>query len=508
MTQAGQRMILNTRERIISTDHNRLQAFADRNEGEAARFGIDAVGQGANAGGVVDVNTAATNPLRGTILSGLLVRPTGTVDIAIDGGVVLMRDADAVPSADDSQLKRVIDPGLGTGTLTLTPGSGGVRVDVLECARIDLVTESDNRDVFDPATGLFTPIAVPKVASARLTYRIRTGSNGGGFAGVGTATGWMPLAVFVVGSAATDWTGVTIYDVRPLESDIRTSHHRVVDTNREHKGRLSFNAPTMMLSGEHEVESQGRALGGRFNDDLTNALSSGFIALANLPFVVWALTPFGLPRWCKYGSNLLPGGSRGVLCISNVQPTPYVGTPVATVALPTATGLGGSTQAGAAVGIGYCNTVPAIRSFRTKGWRTYPADHIAAAVLSGSGTADVVFGLTQAVHVPQGTRTVRLRFSILVSGLVASTATLINLQLHIRNAASATVLQDNFSINLGADTGGLGRMIWEYEIPLNDEHYSAGTVGVIDEVRVVCLNGGGITYSGQTATVVWYDQGQ
>ncbi len=38
MASGGKRMQINTRERLVSTDHNRLQAFASAERAEFARF--------------------------------------------------------------------------------------------------------------------------------------------------------------------------------------------------------------------------------------------------------------------------------------------------------------------------------------------------------------------------------------------------------------------------------------------------------------------------------------
>lgn len=506
MTQTGRRLVHNSRERVRSADPNRLQAFMERTAVETLRYAVDAVGNESSSGGLVDVATAPMSPMRGTILSGLLVRPSGAIDLAIDAGAVLLRDGDTVPDDDDSQLKRVIDPGMpANGTLQLTAGTGAVRVDVVECARIDLLTESDNREIFDPSTGLFTPASVPKVAEAQLTYRIRTGTPGGGFAGLGHQAGWMPLAVLVVGSSAVDWTGVQIWDVRPLMSD-HVKHPRVDGWGGINRSSLSFiGGGTQRLNGVIEAVGNGRHLGGRCIDlDLSTAYQSGFSGSLGQSFYIYLLTPFGLPRWCRYGTNLLPGPVRGVPVVSLMPPNPNTQAPFSGIALPTAYGLGGSTAGGVAVAAAPCAAGgTAAGNLRTYGKRTLPQVHNELTVLSGAGTLSIVYQLAEGVHVPQGARCVRVRFVTIVSGNAPSTGRSFTVQLHIRDASNTTVLQDDLEIQSMANGSGDARVDFEADIPLGEENIVPNGLAFPHTINIFFVTVG-LTYSNQVAEVVNY----
>ncbi len=493
MTQTGRRMVLNSRERIISTDHNRLQSFADAALAETLRFAFDAVASGATAGGVVDVATAPTAPLRGVILSGLLVRPSGTVDLSIDPGVVLLRDADPAPSSDDSQLKRVVDPGLPNGTLSLTPGSGTVRVDIVECARTDLVLESDNRDIFDTSTGLFLPTAVPKVSEGRLTYRIRTGTPGGGFAGVGTVQGWMPLAVMVVGASATDWSGVTLYDVRALRVDVTRPHTVQEVVPPIHRSRLHYAAGADTLSGVYSTEVLGRRVGGQFDAlSMTSQREAGFSGVGGSPFFVYLLTPFGLPRWCRYNSGtLLPGSVCGVPVISMTAPHPKTLAPTTPIALPTASGLGSASGIGVAVLAGRCRSGGALTDTAVNdGWTRIGAqpNGYQAAVVSGAGTGTIRYRATAGTHFPDGASLLSIAVNALLTGLTNNA--LINVFVTVRplNAGGTAVMAQTFFRPVLTNGSGAAWINVACDIPLLGDNWVAGANGASQDFEV--------TYSG------------
>ncbi len=349
----NQKLLFNTRERALSSDSNRAQSFAGRAAAESWRFLLDATAEEDTHAGALEVMGAgADTPLRAVVFAGIRVRPEiGTVNLFVTPGEILIVDS-ASPTADDSSAALVSDPGVITaGVLTLTAGSGSVRIDVVECQRVDVVTEIDNRDIFNPATGLFTPAQVNKVVTSQLTYRIRTGTPGSGFPGI--AAGWVPLAVCCVSSAATTWDDVKLWDVRPLASD-RWNAPFDNPLSFPQKGRqmvwtdVITNAAQRRAAGIVEVAFKGYRAGGRLG--LTNEAigyfdyaaaanyARNFVAgwTANHHWYVYAVFPFGLPRWVAYSSVAsgarVPVGQRGILAVTT--------TPPAFNGLPQPTGIG------------------------------------------------------------------------------------------------------------------------------------------------------------------------
>lgn len=351
----------NTRERVLSSDANRVQGMSGAHFANAMRFLLEATSEEDDAAGATEVLSDGTEAsLQGVVFSGLRPRPIdGTVDLLITPGSCLLAD-NTSPRTDDGVAAIVNDPGvITTGLLTLTAGGASVRIDVIECQRITVVSETQNRDIFNPATGLFTPAQVDKVTAGRLVYRIRTGTGGAGFPGV--AAGWMPLAVCRVAAGATSWDGVILWDVRPLVSDRWNAPFASTRTQPE-RGRCFVWSDVTTASGEVRVAGLAEAqfgaykAGGHLGVTQTTGASGWFdVALAanrasNHPgytadqhWYLYAVFPHGLPRWVRYtdsgSGGRVPRGTRGILSVTATKPF-FDGTPVGSaVGVPTALGL-------------------------------------------------------------------------------------------------------------------------------------------------------------------------
>ncbi len=352
---------LNTRERVLSSDANRSQAMAGQHLANAMRFLLDATAEEDDLAGAVETLSDGTASfLQGVVFSGLRPHPVdGTVDMLVTPGSCLLADNPS-PGTDDSIAAIVTDPGvITTGLLTLTAGAGSIRIDVIECQRVTTVTETQNRDIFNPATGLFAPSQVDKVTVGRLVYRIRTGTPGSGFPGV--AAGWMPLAVCRVAAGATSWDNVILWDVRPLASDRWNAPFNTVKRVPE-RGRCFVWSDVTTVPGEVRVaglvEAQFGAYkaGGHLGITSSTGASGYFdVALAanragnhpgytaDLHWYLYAIFPFGLPRWVRYtdsgSGERTPRGQRGILAVTATKPF-FDGTPVGgAIATPTALGL-------------------------------------------------------------------------------------------------------------------------------------------------------------------------
>lgn len=362
MASGPTRLIYNTRERLISTDQNRAQSFLAQAQQAAWRALYNE--QRANWRLYPGLGTQAQTvaaPLYGEVYAGLFVRPDAPSYLTIDPGVAMMIASD-VPSADDSQYVYVSDPGLLTpGVLTFTPNAtvGTLRWDVIECQPVDSLLESSSRDIYNPGTGLFTPVNVDKVRAHRLTYRIRLGTPGAGFAGA--AAGWLPLAVCAVRDGASGFQQCDFYDVRPLVSE-RVLPQPAGD------GTEGFNTPKETnystfegtWNGYAEAEFGGYLAGGKLQTSVpasslanfgvsgspsggdyislsaSQAFNRGAYTIASsIPVYAAALfpqPPVGqgfIPRWARYSEapvaalgRRVPNGPRGILVVTTSPPNP------------------------------------------------------------------------------------------------------------------------------------------------------------------------------------------
>lgn len=461
----------NTRERVISTDFNRQQSFQAGWNNEALRRQMltpqddsYAVGTTFPTVGAITVavdTVVPSAPDYAGILNGLMVvLPTAASYLLITSGMLLVVDPEGMPgSSDPSPLNPDDGPGPSrlvysdgvnvAGALPYTPNPGlGVRVDIVEVQRKNVVSETDNRDIFDPSTGLFTPQAVTKVTVGDLTFRIRLGVAGGGLPG--PALGWVPLCVLASAGGAVTLDQVAAWDVRPLLSDLSDPYAQVrsviprIDRYRMVCER--FSTPGQLkLSGEAQGTYLGWRIGGLFVEpdvanhiDLLNApfyQAFGFVPVAGLPYYVYALWPGGYVRWVRYHTAAVPGiggrcpgAFRGIIAVS--QTPPLLGQPIAPIAIPPAWGLNTSTVIGQMVAAGGCNTIGAVLDgFVADGDEIHLERPFFGIVPFGittpaAGTEQVAFVLTPGVHFPAGTRRIRAVISCAYNGIANDTAAL------------------------------------------------------------------------------------
>jgi len=355
-------LVINTQERAISADINRLQKFLATDFSELFRYWLDVTSNGdVNAGVIVEPNTIET-PLRADILGGLMVRPVqGATDLLVDPGVIMVMAPDAAP--DESNYKYVHDVGVtSTGVIQIAAGGGGAtRIDVVEVQinSVALVVTA-TRDIFNTSTGLFTATTVTKETSKQLTYRVRQGTAGGGFPG--TVNGWLPICVASVPNTSTTNDTVTFWDVRPLvTSRVREmaniSYDWPVALRNDFLIDDKTSAGQMRLTGQFRSAFGAYEMGGKLlrgtpgTDnawcDLQDAanLAAGFSYSGTGWAYAYLVTPFGLPRWARYTdgpSGRVPRSPLGIVVVSATAPNHRTGKASAAIALPTSTGLGGS----------------------------------------------------------------------------------------------------------------------------------------------------------------------
>ena len=352
MANGGKRVVFNTRERIISNDHNRLQGMLAKTHAVLqARLFNDRYATSL-PGYASQETIGGDTPMNADVYGGLFVRVDDPTSLFIDAGVVGVVDPDSPIDLDDDPYKIIDDPGLSLGgVLTmLANSSGSARIDLVVADVVSQVLETDSRDVFDPSTGLFTPMLVNKVIAKRLSYSIIRGTPG---AGMPAFTNTIVLAVACVPDGSTLWSDVTFWDVRPLvqersdlgvRDNIDASSAFNTVAHFDHNWEMIQNAgpgSASFMVGEAWTSYLGYQAGGLLKKSTpTAAMGTGDVDLDlndaenstnNLVYnnttdvgaaPVFALFPNGLPRWARYselpvagvgGSLRKPYGPRGIL---------------------------------------------------------------------------------------------------------------------------------------------------------------------------------------------------
>jgi len=356
-------MVINTQERAVSSDINRLQKFQGKDFAEFFRYMLDVYSQeDLEANAIGTVPSTMETPIRAEIINGGLVRPgVASLAISVDAMVAMFLAPDA--AADESPYKYIADTG-STGTLLMTANaSGSTRIDVIECS-IDPAQQivTDNRDIFDPVTGLFTASAVTKETKSVLRYRVRAGTPGAGYPG--GALGWLPLAVASVPTATTTNDTITFWDVRPLVSD-RIYQPFAITRDLPTPGKRFLVCDSLTASPQADVTGRmvgydigGRRVGGTIRrgtpgSDATAAVritdtanqTPGFAPGVNSIVYLYLVCPFGLPRWARYNdapSARVPRSPKGIPVVSSTSTNGLTGRAAAPIGLPTSTGLLGS----------------------------------------------------------------------------------------------------------------------------------------------------------------------
>ncbi len=363
MSDGYRRLRINTQERAISPDINRLQSFGHQDLSEMLRQLLGVQTSDDDPGVAVAPNTLGT-PLLAEVIGGLMVKPqAGSFDLFVDPGVLYALAPDAAP--DESNYKYIRDDGIaGAGLLQMTANaSGQIRIDVIEC-QINTVENivTDSRDIFNVTTGLFAAATVTKELRGQLSYRVRAGAPGAGIPA--HQAGWLPICVASVPDGTVTNNTITFWDVRPLLADrasgpmnnVLANQLLTMDDNFVYAG----GGGVAKFVGSATAILKGRRVGGRFRKsvpgastdfldvlDVTNQ-DTGAIAFGAITgnIHVYCATPFGLPRWARYTDGpggRLPQAPKGILICSATVPT-LAGAPSAAIALPAGTGLLGTTN--------------------------------------------------------------------------------------------------------------------------------------------------------------------
>ena len=216
MSSGNKREKINTNERAVSDDFNRMQAFIAQERNDIVSALVRrSYSEFEQPGVSVPSSGAAATPLAATVIDGLEIIVDSPGSVMISPGVLAAWNG-TPGGADDTGIEVIVDPGIqSTGVLTIaTNGGGSPRCDVIECRIVhDAVVEGGiSRDIRNPTTGVFTPTNVDKVLKSHLEFQVRQGTPG---SGPGYSAGWLPLGLAIVQPGATT-SQVDFYDVRPL----------------------------------------------------------------------------------------------------------------------------------------------------------------------------------------------------------------------------------------------------------------------------------------------------
>lgn len=385
----ARRVVINTLERSSSADINRSQQFQATLLGELARSLFDDLRWPMSYPGLVKRSTATATPLRGHVLSGLMVQPDNAAYLTVSAGELL---ACVTPAgADETIIQHVIDPGVvATGTLTFTANAtSDVRLDIVECSIVDTIVEQTTVPIFNESAEQFVPTPnTPKVREPRLSYRVRVGVAGAGLPAM--QSGWLPLAVVNVRPGAAGFSTCDIWDVRPLlaDRDFNSELHLQPNASASRYVRSRVRGVAGLQGSQAGLESGYRGhIGASFNGYRAGGELRSSVAIAsgfggddydsdfmlngsemeagewspsnNQPWFHAAIFPGGLPRWVRYSQDpdpvagaRVPRGPRGIVVKTTLQPN-AAGFYTA-ITLPVACGFTG-THPGVALAAGMVN---------------------------------------------------------------------------------------------------------------------------------------------------------
>lgn len=235
----NERVIINTRERPMSSDINQAQSQLDR----SLRFAMKHLfARGANTG-----LPALGTPSNGFVGSGFWVRPASpaAMQVVVKAGVGYIDAPSDVPSSiggviglDDLESYKPLV--LLTDQAINVPAADGAnpRIDIVEVKVRRLATDSASRDVFNVATEAFDPTLLNKTLSFSLdgtatingsgAINYKTGTPAGSPAAPATTTGYVKIAEVLVGTSVVAVPENKVTDLRGVLAP--SGIHRVAVT--------------------------------------------------------------------------------------------------------------------------------------------------------------------------------------------------------------------------------------------------------------------------------------
>lgn len=286
MSSGDKRIIINTRERAISNDINRLQAFKASQLAELARQAIsratstpllDGLG---GAGFDYVAGTSPQPPYGADVLNGLFAVADNGTGVTITRGAAGFWVHDWSTSTDDSNY--IVAQSDGVPSVATFPfvanGGGSPRWDlVIAYVDDETVTEQANRDIRNSTTGLFSPSLVDKVKLATLKFAYITGTAGNPIPSPPAVGSYgskqcrpVVLAAICVYPFAAGFTSCDFYDTRPLvNARVAPGDYQknAASTGREVVWNDRLLKPSFHYSGGFFSQVEGYAVG-MFGDGL------------------------------------------------------------------------------------------------------------------------------------------------------------------------------------------------------------------------------------------------
>ena len=441
--------------------------------------------------GLAETHGTTATPLRGHVVSGLMVEPDQAGYLTVTPGRLLAVVSPA--NGDDAALQVIDDPGVqDTGALTFTANAtADVRLDIVEVSVVDSTIETATVGVFNPTTKVFDPTPSPKVKAPRLSYRVRTGTAGSGLPAL--ASGWMPIAVVNVQPSAAGFSTCDVWDVRPLVADRVFDNEPVLQpdgsTSRAVRSRVrgvaslsgSQAGAEVGLRGYIEGAFGGYRAGGEIRmSAATNAAGFGgldydknfllndtqshatvYTPVANQPYFFAVVFPGGLPRWVRYSQDpdavagkRVPRGPRGILLRTTQQPSVsgyYSGlTPAATSGFT-------ASAPGIMLLAGMCNAAASTLPFSLReNVTTHPVTTAVLGGQTGGGTSAVVWTFSTA-NSPYPANATELILDLDISADAAEVV-----RITVEHKAGSVV----YDSTVRTVNGGAGSVVHRIRIPL------------------------------------------
>ncbi len=321
------RVVINTRERAVSTDINRLQDLLGQDLGEVFR----------GLSGVHTYPAASPAEDRSAVLRGLTGTPGAGMSVDIAEGHALVMAAGAV-GADDSRY-RLLRARTTQNAVLGASDPANPRYDLVEVSAAADTTESPLRDIYDPVTGTFAPAVVPKVVRAGVTVQVTAGVAAANPTLPAFSGGnWIPIMAVRVPAAAAGIVQNDISDLRPLWVP--------APTNRMHGVKQGLSlfpssavvdvASFILRPGVAVVDGQVVRRTNSQSLTLASHVDSGVVLAANTWYYVYLFAGRSAGATGFRPRHTVPGSPtlEGFVVVTNVVPTSD-GYPSAAVNLPT-----------------------------------------------------------------------------------------------------------------------------------------------------------------------------
>src|SRR3990167_4418580 len=366
MTRPG-RVVFNTRERAVSNDMVRLQDLFGQDVMEVVR-GLGALSRSPAAG---------TESDRKVVYRGLGVVPGAGMSVDVREGYAGIQRSGGAASADLS-LQQLAHNRATANQVVNASDPVLNRVDLIEVQASDDTTETQLRDVYDPVTGTFAPVAVAKVIrpGCTLVYTAAVaGANPTCPAFSAAALNRVPIAAVCVPAAAAGFVSNNVVDLRPLwaQNPFGRMHGIIAGFTLETSDLGGDSATIVINPGVAIVDGQLVYRSVTHTLTIADHVPSGLVLAAETWYYVYLFagrqggaTDFK-PRHTDPGS----ASREGFVLVTDTPPT-ALGTPTGVVNLPASWAAGhiygGTHTAGLYLGaVKTAGAATEVRAFRREG---------------------------------------------------------------------------------------------------------------------------------------------